>query len=104
MEQQANEGGLDCKKNGHIFGGGGSRPFYGLDPIVVACIAESDHRPIILDMRGGVSKPASSFKFNAGWLKDQSFIDLDHSLWTPLDPNCQRHVVVQFMKNLKKLK
>ena len=37
---------------------------------------ESDHCPIVLELRGGVQRPPSPFKFNAAWVADPDFIDL----------------------------
>ena len=84
--------------------GEGIAASFGLIRQWVACRGELDHRSIVLDMRGGASKPPSPFKFSEGWLKDPSFIDLVHNLWTPLDQNGKRHATEHFMENLKNIK
>lgn len=36
----------------------------------------SDHRPIYLEIRGGMNKHKGPFKFNAAWLRDAEYIQL----------------------------
>jgi len=64
-----------------------------LDLIIqwVKCGGESDHNPIVLELKGRGRKPPIPFKFNAGWLKDQTFVDLVHNIWIPFDPNTYGH-------------
>jgi hypothetical protein len=63
---------------------------------------ESDHYPIFMEIAGATRKPASPFKFNSGWLKEESFIKLVKEVWAPLGPT--ERVAVQFARNLKSLK
>jgi hypothetical protein len=65
---------------------------------------EFDHVPIFLEVEMGMKNPYSPFKFNLGWLKEKSFIDLVKEHWIPFDKNSGEPVVVQFVSNLKKFK
>jgi hypothetical protein len=49
----------------------------------VGCGGESDHLPILLEIGGDFWKPASPFKFNSTWLKDEEFHALVKSHWIP---------------------
>jgi hypothetical protein len=46
---------------------------------------ESNHHPIFLEVAGDSRKPASPFKFNSAWLKEEEFLNLLKELYgTPL--------------------
>ena len=45
---------------------------------------ESDHCPIVLELRGGTQRPPSPFKFNAAWVADSTYVDLLKATWRPL--------------------
>jgi hypothetical protein len=70
----------------------------------VACGGELDHSPIVLEFRGRGRKPPSPFKFNAKWLKDQSYKELVKDIWTPFNLDEHRHAIVHFVENMKKIK
>jgi hypothetical protein len=55
-----------------------------------------------MEIAGATRKPAIAFKFNFGWLKEESFIKLVEEFWAPLGPT--ECVAVQFERNLKALK
>jgi hypothetical protein len=40
---------------------------------------DSDHLPIILQLKKENNKPPSSFKFNSKWIEDKGFINLVRS-------------------------
>jgi hypothetical protein len=65
---------------------------------------ESDHFPIFLELTKGMKNPASPFKFNVEWLKEESFTELVKEHWIPFDPNSGTPTVVHFVSNLKKVK
>jgi len=65
---------------------------------------QSDHFPIFLEIRKGPSMPASPLKFNKGWLKDESFINLIKGNWVPFDVQAPLSAAFQFARNIKKLK
>ena len=41
---------------------------------------ESDHNPILLEIKGGSHRPPSPFKFNAAWVADLGYIELMKSI------------------------
>jgi len=45
-------------------------------PQWVECGGISDHSLIMLEVKGGISKPPYPFKFNSGWLLDEGYINL----------------------------
>jgi hypothetical protein len=63
---------------------------------------EFDHFPIFLELVGVLKNPASLFKFNSAWLKEESFQNLVKEVWAPLDHT--ERATVQFARNLKELK
>lgn len=65
---------------------------------------ESDHNPIILELKGTLRRPPSPFKFNATWLKDSGFISLVHTNWIHLNMVEGSRAAVLFMENLKRVK
>ena len=65
---------------------------------------ESDHNPIMLEIRSEVRKTPSPFKFNSAWISDPSFCELVKSLWTPLCDVEGIRVGFSFMENLKRSK
>lgn len=65
---------------------------------------ESDHNPILLEIKGGALKPPSPFKFNASWVSDPDLCDLLKLGWVPLNDTEGTRVGLIFMENLKRLK
>jgi hypothetical protein len=65
---------------------------------------DSDHHPIFLEVVPQPKKPASPFKFNSSWLKDDEFIALVKEVWTPIDSSIGTRAVIQMATNLKRLK
>lgn len=65
---------------------------------------ESDHNPIMLEIRSEVRKPPSPFKFNSAWISDPSFYDIVKSIWNPLSDRVGVWDGFSFMENLKRLK
>lgn len=45
---------------------------------------DSDHHPILLELKGPYDKPGSPFKFNHRWLKEESYNSLFKGVWIPL--------------------
>jgi len=64
----------------------------------------SDHSPIFLDYRGRSRKPASPFKFNPSWLKEESFLKLVQDLWVHGNVGNMDFAGVLFCQNLKRIK
>lgn len=65
---------------------------------------ESNHNPIILELKGDSRKPPSLLKFNEGWLKEASYIDLIKSHKSLVDMTRGNRDVVQFLENIKRIK
>ena len=65
---------------------------------------ESDHNPILLEIKGGSHRPPSPFKFNVAWVADPGYIELMKSLWRSLGQGDDIREGVAFMENLKNLK
>lgn len=63
----------------------------------------SDHRPIYLEIKGGMNKPKGPFKFNATWLRDVEYIHLVTNYWRNHPPAAERTISEGFAKNLKEL-
>lgn len=70
----------------------------------VSIKGDSEHSPIILEMRRREQRLLGPFKFNAKWLKDQAYLDLIHKLWIPFKPNSHYYACVHFVENLKWIK
>lgn len=62
---------------------------------------ESDHNPVMLEIKGGIQKPPSPFKFNAAWVADPSYIELLKSTWIALGAEGDCRAGLSFMENLK---
>lgn len=65
---------------------------------------ESNHNPILLEIRSNARKPPSPFKFNSAWVSDPDFCELVKSAWAPMDDGDGIRVGFSFMENLKILK
>lgn len=65
---------------------------------------ESDHNPVVSEIKGGFQKPPSPFMFNASWIADLGFNELLKSTWVHLDDDEGSRVGLLFMENLKSLK
>jgi hypothetical protein len=50
----------------------------------------SDHYPIFLELRTGMNKPPSAFKFHRTWLNDDTFLKLVKENWRVYKPREQR--------------
>jgi hypothetical protein len=70
----------------------------------VASGGESDHSPIVLELRGNTRRTPNPFKFFEGWLKDPEYQSLVHNLWVPIGPLQKSYAAILFMENLKKVK
>jgi hypothetical protein len=55
-------------------------------------------------MEGGPQKPATPFKFNSSWLKDESFQQLVKSNWIDIRDSEGNPTGIQFATNLKRIK
>jgi hypothetical protein len=60
--------------------------------------------PCLVNPRNGPKKSATPFKFNANWLKEDSFQKLVKDNWTPLQDSRETPAAIQFMDNLKLIK
>jgi len=65
---------------------------------------DSDHLPILLELKGPSRKPRSPFKFNPAWLKDPSYNSLVKETWRPLVSHQGSSPTHSFMENLKGMK
>jgi hypothetical protein len=65
---------------------------------------ESDHSPVWFEMEGGPQNPATPFKFNSSWLKDESFQQLVKSNWNNIRDTEGTPAGIQFASNLKRIK
>lgn len=64
----------------------------------------SDHSPIFLDIRGGLSKPRAPLKFNSTWLKDSAYTRLASDFWKSHPDTTSGNITEGFINNLKELK
>jgi hypothetical protein len=64
----------------------------------------SDHYPILLELARGMRKPATPFKCNSKWFKEESFIEMVKELWIPFDSSLGEPTSVHFLSNIKKVK
>ena len=84
------------------------------DPIIVSrdlqshkwvdWCGESDHNPIILEIRIDAHKPPSPYKFNSAWISNPEFCDLVKSSWTLMLDDVDNREGFSFMENIKHLK
>jgi hypothetical protein len=58
----------------------------------------SDHYPIFLELRTGLDKPPSPFKFNRTWLSDETFLKLVKENWQYYNPGSNGAVGLHFLK------
>lgn len=65
---------------------------------------ESNHSPMFMEVVGSSLKHPSPFKFNSEWLKEESFLHLVKDNWSSFDQNYDIPIIVQFSRNLKKVK
>lgn len=63
---------------------------------------ESDHNPIVMELKGGMLKPPRPFKLNATWIANLDYIALLKSIWVPLNLDEGNKVGLLFMENLKR--
>jgi hypothetical protein len=70
----------------------------------VAYGGESDHFPIMLELRDRSRRVSSPFKFFEGWISDPSYQELVRGLWSSITDGNQVPAAVQFVGNLKRLK
>jgi hypothetical protein len=64
----------------------------------------SDHYPIFLELRTGLDKPPSPFKFNRTWLSDETFLKLVKENWQYYNPGSNETAGLHFVKNLHIIK
>jgi hypothetical protein len=64
----------------------------------------SDHYPIFLEIRTGMDKPPSPFKFNRTWLSDETFLKLVKENCRIYDPESNKVAGLHFVKNLPIIK
>jgi hypothetical protein len=64
----------------------------------------SDHYPIFLELRTGLDKPPSPFKFNRTWLKHETFLKLLKENWQYYNPRSNETIGLHFVKNLHIIK
>eukprot|EP00253_Pinus_taeda_P010711 PITA_10711 len=64
----------------------------------------SDHFPILLEIKKPPPKPASPFKFNAAWLQEESFNTLFRDTWRHSGSTQLGNKGAQFWDNLRRLK
>lgn len=62
-----------------------------------------DHKPIMFFL-GDENNRHYLFRFNKGWLNDESFKDMVRSVWIHIDNSTVISPMEQFSKNLKLLK
>jgi hypothetical protein len=65
---------------------------------------ESDYSPVWFEMEGHPQNPATPFKFNSSWLKDESFQHLFKSNWIDIRDSEGNLEAIQFATNLKRIK
>eukprot|EP00253_Pinus_taeda_P034819 PITA_34819 len=64
----------------------------------------SDHFPILFELAKLPKKPAAPFKFNASWLKEESYNLLFRKTWRHVGNDLLESKGAYFMENLKRLK
>ena len=64
----------------------------------------SDHYSIFLELRTGMDKPPSPFKFNRTWLNDDTFLKLVKENWRVYNPGSTEVARLHFVKNLRIIK
>lgn len=70
----------------------------------VAEVGDSNHNPILIELKRGSQKPPNPFKFNASWIADNEFQEIVSSHWTSLPYEPHGQVAILFLENLKKIK
>ena len=56
----------------------------------VGCGGLSDHFPIFFEIKKGPNNPPSPLKFNKLWLQDETFKNLFHNHWIPIEGDIDR--------------